>query len=161
MLIVSGKLTLWLSLRLDIEAMSKTKRLSWSMSSGGRLVKWVPLAERRAEQAEQHHASGPSIVSHATKPRSACSTLAAAATSSCTSLKASVRVLSKPQSRQRRVSLTCPQKSLASDGSPNLASASKSTRQSSCASCCRNESAWLQPNEAVSARVVSACLSSE
>ena len=39
MSIVSGKLTLWLSLRLDIEAKSKTKRLSWSMSSGGRLVK--------------------------------------------------------------------------------------------------------------------------
>ena len=39
MSIVSGKLTLWLSLRLDIEATSKTKRLSCSMSSGGRLVK--------------------------------------------------------------------------------------------------------------------------
>ena len=51
---MSGKLTLWLSLRRDIEAMSKTKRLSWSVSSGGRLVKCVPLAERRAEQAEQH-----------------------------------------------------------------------------------------------------------
>jgi hypothetical protein len=46
------------------------------------------------------------MVSQATKPRSASSTLAAAATSSCTSLKASERTLSKPHSRQRSVSLT-------------------------------------------------------
>ena len=39
---MSGKLTLWLSLRRDIEDMSKTNLFSWSMSSGGRLVKWVP-----------------------------------------------------------------------------------------------------------------------
>ena len=75
--------------------------------------------------------------------------------SSCTSRNASARADSYPHDWQRTDGRISPEKALETSHW-YFSSASKRTARSSCTSCCRNASAWLQPNDAVSARVSSA-----